>query len=200
MAWSTEYCTKIPYVMNAMTLDSFHQMRRFIHLVNTSSLRRKGHPKWHPLQKVQPMIDIARERLQAGWTLGKRICVDESMIKHMGKHISFVQHMPKKPTRHGLKVWALCDSVTGYLCNFEVCTGQGNVKDGTPKEVIHRLIGEAGLAGAIGRILHTDNFCTSREVMLHVYLTFGFLMVGTYALTKKEQACSTCVSFRFFAE
>ena len=88
-----------------------------------------------------------------------------------------------------------CDSVTGYLCNFEVYTGQGNVKDGTPKGVIHRLIVEAGLAGAIGRILCTDNVYTSRDVMLHVYLTFGFLMVGTYALTKKKSR--TAADFPF---
>ena len=69
------------------------------------------------------------------------------------------------------------------------------MKDGTPKGVISRLIVEAGLAGAIGRILCTDNFHTSREVMLHVHLTFGFLMVGTHALTKKKSR--TAVDFPF---
>ena len=70
--------------------------------------------------------------------------------------------------------------------SFEVYTGAGNVKDGTPKGVICRLIEDAGLVGSIGRTLYTDNFCTSREVMLQIYIKHGFLMVGTHALTKKK--------------
>ena len=45
------------------------------------------------------------------------------MILYKGKYIAFVQHMPKKPIKHGIKVYALCCSSTGYLYAFEVYTG-----------------------------------------------------------------------------
>jgi hypothetical protein len=52
--------------------------------------------------------------------LGKKCCVVESMIKYKGKAVSWVQYMPKKPIRHGLKVFALSCAYMGYLYSFEV--------------------------------------------------------------------------------
>ena len=47
------------------------------------------------------------------------------MIKYMGRFVSFVQYMPAKPIKHGIKVYALCCSSTGYLYLFEIYTGKG---------------------------------------------------------------------------
>ena len=37
----------------------------------------------------------------------------------------FKQYMPKKPTKWGAKVFALCDVKTAYLWNFNIYTGRG---------------------------------------------------------------------------
>ena len=39
-------------------------------------------------------------------------------------HVSFIQYMPKKPKKFGIKIWALCEAKTGYCCNFQVYTGK----------------------------------------------------------------------------
>ena len=115
-----------------------------------------------------------------GWTLGERVCVDESMIKYMGKYVTFVQYMPAKPIKHGIKVYALCCAFTGYLYGFEIYTGKDHVADGSPKGVISRLLFNAGVVKASGRILYTDNFYTSAEVMKYIYVIFGcYLLVHT---------------------
>ena len=126
---------------------------------------------------------------------GERVCVDESMIKYMGKFILFVQYMPAKPIKHGLKVYALCCAFTGYLYGFEIYTGKDNVADGTPRGVISRLLSCAGVVRASGRILYTDNFYTSAEVMHYIFVTFGMLLVGTYALTKKKSRTASDYPF-----
>ena len=87
-----------------MTSDALAQIRQYIHYVDNEKLIPKDSPRWHPLQKVQPVIDVVKKILPLGWTLGKKICVDESMIKYMGKFVSFVQYMPAKPIKHGIKV------------------------------------------------------------------------------------------------
>ena len=107
---------------------------------------------------MTPVIDILLGRLQEAWNLGEAICVDESMIKYMGRFVAFVQYMPNKPIKHGIKVYALCCSRNGVLYNFKVYTGKSNTADGTPKGVIDQLIREAGLSFQKGRILYTDNF------------------------------------------
>ena len=130
-----------------------------------------------------------------GWTLGERVCVDESMIKYMGKYVTFVQYMPAKPIKHGIKVYALCCAFTGYLYGFEIYTGKDHVADGSPKGVISCLLFNAGVVKASGRILYTDNFYTSAEVMKYIYVIFGMLLVGTYKLTKKKSR--TAVDYPF---
>jgi hypothetical protein len=187
--WSTQYNEGIAWIRNAMTRDAFLQIRQFIHFVDTSTLpTNQSNKKWHPLQKISPFLNTVGEKLRKGWTLGKKCCVDESMIKYKGKAISWVQYMPKKPIRHGLKVFALSCAYTGYLYSFEVYTGKENI-DGSPKAVIERLMLAAGFTFTVhgqGRILYTDNFYTSLEVMHYIYITFGVLMVGTYVLSKKK--------------
>jgi Transposase IS4 len=133
-------------------------------------------------------MNTVGQQLRKGWTLGKKCCVDESMIKYKGKAVTWVQYMPKKPIRHGLKVFALNCAYTGYLYCFKVYTGKENL-DGSPKAVIERLMLAAGYTFTVqgqGRILYTDSFYTSLEVMHYIYITFGVLMVGTYVLSKKK--------------
>jgi hypothetical protein len=108
------------------------------------------------------------------------------MIKYMGRFVSFVQYMPAKPIKHGIKVYALCCSYTGYLYRFEIYTGKGGSEDGLPTGVISRLLHGAGATGTTGRILYTDNFYTLLRVMKYIYGSFSMLLVGTYALTKKK--------------
>ena len=36
-------------------------------------------------------------------TAGKHVTIDESMIWYMGRAISYVQYMPAKPIKHGIK-------------------------------------------------------------------------------------------------
>ena len=173
-------------VQNACTHNALLQIRRYIHFVDNARLLTKEHPNWHALKKIQKPIDIILKTLGAGWILGERICVDESMIKYMGRFVSFVQYMPAKPIKHGIKVYALCCAYTGYLYRFEIYTGKHGTLDGSPKGVISRLLYGAGATGTLGRILYTDNFYTSLRVMKYIYLSFGMLLVGTYALTKNK--------------
>ncbi len=48
--------------------------------------------------------------------------MNESMVGFKG-HLWFVQYMPKKPTKWGMKAFVLADSVTGYTLNWRLYTG-----------------------------------------------------------------------------
>ena len=52
--------------MNAMTLNGFEQIRQHLHFTDNSKVLGKDHPRWTPLQKVTPVIDILLGRLQEG--------------------------------------------------------------------------------------------------------------------------------------
>lgn len=50
-------------------------------------------------------------------------CVDEQLIAFRGR-CNFKQHIPAKPAKYGIKIWALCDVQTSYDSKLEVYTGK----------------------------------------------------------------------------
>ena len=38
--------------------------------------------------------------------------------------ISVIQYMQKKPTKFDIKLWALCETDTGYCLKFQICAGK----------------------------------------------------------------------------
>jgi hypothetical protein len=195
LLYSATYHTNNPMVQNACTHNAYLQVPRYIHFVDNAHLLTKEDPKWHALQKIQKPMEIILKTLRDGWILGQRIYVDETMTKYMGRFVSFVQYMPAKPIKHGIKVYALCCAYTGYLYWFEIYTGKGGAPDGLPKEVLSRLLYGAGGTGTSGHIMYTGNFYTSLQVMKFIYSSFAMLPVGTYALMKNKARTAEDFSF-----
>ena len=105
---------------------------RLIDAISTSSLFSYGIIQYDEGSDRQAR-SILRRSYGACGLLGA-----ESMIKCMGKHIAFVWFMPNKPIKHGIKVYALCFSRSGVLCNFKVytVTGKSGTTVGTPNGLI----------------------------------------------------------------
>ena len=62
-------------------------------------------------------------------------------MKFKGR-LSFLQYMPKKPTKWGLKAWMLADSHTGYTWNWDLYTGkeEGTSSDALGTRVVVHLV------------------------------------------------------------
>ena len=58
--------------------------------------------------------------MQKAWTAGRHVLIDESMIRYMGRAISYVQYIPAKPIKHGIKVFALCCAMSAVILAFKV--------------------------------------------------------------------------------
>ena len=82
--------------------------------------------------------------------------------------ISFIQRMPKKPKKFGLKIWALCESLTGYCLWFQIYTGKEAGK--AEKELCARVVLDL-MEKYLGRNYHVyfDNFYTSYD-LVHKFL------------------------------
>lgn len=69
------------------------------------------------------VMDILNKSFQENCIGSDTQSVDGSMVKFKGRS-SMKQYMPKKPIKRGYKVWARCDSETGYLYQFNIYTGR----------------------------------------------------------------------------
>lgn len=105
-----------------MTRDRFSLLMKFLHLNDNSQYKKKGEPGHDPLYKVRPFVTPLIEHFQSSYTLHREVSLDKSMIGFKGR-LGFIQYMPKKPTKWGMKAFVLSDALTGYMYNWHLYTG-----------------------------------------------------------------------------
>jgi len=71
----------------------------------------------------------------------QHISIDEMMIGTRCR-VAFLQNMPKKPKRFGIKVWILAEAKMGYVLDLQVYTGaeKDNNKKGLANRIVNYLI------------------------------------------------------------
>ena len=65
------------------------------------------------------------KNFQKAYNPSRELSVDESMIGFKGR-LSFIQYLPKKPTKWGMKAFVLADSKNRYTYNWRLYTGEYN--------------------------------------------------------------------------
>ena len=105
------------------------------------------------------IIAIALPRLS--YIPNQYISIDESMISFKGR-LSFLQYLPKKPHKWGMKAWVLADAQTGYTWAWKLYTGkEGDRREkGLAHGVVMELVEDERLQGN-GYVVVTDNFYSS---------------------------------------
>ena len=171
----------VPFVRNTMSKNGFKFVRQYIHFGDNRS---SSNHKEDPLYKIRRVMETISNQLRLGWNANIDLSVDESMIKYKGRAIRFVQYLPKKPIKHGIKVYCLCDAETDYLIAFEVYTG---VSSGSTWDIIERLVNQSNLGDETGRRLFMDNYYTTMKVVTKLYENHGWVCAGTVAQTKKKE-------------
>ena len=186
-----------PWIQNVMTQDSFKNCRRFIHLSDVITPNRRVTSGYDPLSKIRYVMKKIMSALRSGWIAGKKVTIDESMVKYCGRAVSFIQYMPKKPIKHGIKVFALCCAYTGYLLGYEVYLGKDTeTNENSALAVVDRLLVNADLVTAKGRVLYADNWYTTLRLAKHLYEKYCWLFVGTVVPSDSKDRNDNSVPFR----
>ena len=77
--------------------------------------------KLHPLYPVQELWDTVVLNCRMKWNAARELAIDEAMVLYKGcRSICKKFYMPTKPIRAGFKMYAIAESITGYVLNFEV--------------------------------------------------------------------------------
>lgn len=194
--WMESEGLGLAFIQNAMSKNRFDQIRRYIRFVNNRRLVSKGNRNWSPLQKINPFIEKMLERFRACYTMGQFMSIDGSMIKYKGKQIRFIQYMPAKPIKHGIKVFVLSCAETGYCYGFLIYCGKEN-DTSTPIEIVAKLFEQESdfIGSSAGRVVYMDNYYTSLTMIDYMYKQYKAFVVGTIALTKKKSRDSNDFPF-----
>ena len=159
--FSTEPILAHPWFPSILSRDRFQQINRYFHVSNETL-----YPN-DKLAKLRPVVDNAITKFRALWTPHREISIDEQMIGTRCR-VGFIQYMPAKPVKFGVKNWVLADSVYPYVCNFQIYTGRDErtPEHGLSKRVVMDLI-QPYLAK--GHRLYVDNFYSSPHLFKELY-------------------------------
>ena len=95
----------------------------------------RSDPNHDKLYRIRPFLDRIVSAFSEAHAPSRDIAVDESIIGFKGR-LSWIQYMPKNPTKWGIKAWVLADSRTGYVYNLKLYSGNSKA---IPVQVIIKL-------------------------------------------------------------
>ena len=85
----------------------------------------KAEANHDPLFLVRPMVDMMPRNFHTKYRPGKELSLDESTCPFKGR-VHFKCYNPKKPNRFHIKLFMVSEPSTGYICGFEVYTGDAS--------------------------------------------------------------------------
>ena len=94
-----------------MSRDRFSLLMKFLHLNDNKKCIKKGDTGYDPIYKLLPLYDALLKNFKLSYKLGKELSVNESMVSYKGR-IWFIQYMPKKPNKWGMKAFVQTDAIT----------------------------------------------------------------------------------------
>ena len=158
--WSTDDALGVLAIKKAMSRNRFI----YFHLHDSRAELRKGDVGYDRLQKIQPLLSIYKDTFRANFNPARKLSIDEGMVKFKGR-LGFVQYMPMKPTKRGIKVWILTSPVNGYTHEVDVYCGRNGgmtAEHGLGHNFVMKL--SAAYHGK-GHHIFYDNFFSSVELL-----------------------------------
>ena len=163
-----------------MLRDRFFNILRFLHLVDSTKQKSKGEHGYDPLFKVRPLIDHLAAVYPKYYQSSRYLSIDEMMIGTRCR-VSFLQCLPKKSTRFGIKVWVNSDAKTGYVLDFQVYTGAGKRDRRIP--LSRKVVSWSSIKGKDTAFLLTIS--THPLLFFSLYMTLERTALAQYEQTGK---------------
>lgn len=160
--WSTKKYFATPAIANIISRDRFLKQLSALHFADNDTQPQAGTNK---LFKLGQILKLLQQRFAAVMHPGKFLSLDESLVPWKGR-LSFRQYIPSKRSRFGIKLFAVCDGISGYVSRISVYIGDEKEKAtaaGLPVVINIVMTLMSGLL-RLGHMLFMDNFYNSPEL------------------------------------
>ena len=180
--WSKSEILATPWFRTIMPRDRFLGILRYLHLNDSSKQKRYGEDGHDPLYKVRPLLDHLTAVFPLYYQPAQQLSIDEMMIGTRCR-VAFLQFLPKKPTRFGIKVWVNSEAKSGYVLALQVYTGAAD--DSGKKGVANRVVMDL-MQRYEGKnhFLYIDNFYTNPTLLIDL-LKKDIFCTGTLRINRK---------------
>lgn len=141
--------------------------------------------KQDKLAAIRSIFDKFVENFKKTYSCTEDVTIDEMLHSFSGR-CSWIQYIPSKPAKYGIKFFAMCDANTYFTNNIEVYVGkQPNgpyEASNSPRDIVDRLT--APIYGS-WRTLTTDNWYTSIPLAKSMFEK-KITLLGTLRKNKRE--------------
>ena len=168
-----------PIFRAAMPRERFKNILRFLRFDDhTTRVERVLIDKLAPIREI---FESVNKVFHDAYKPGKYVTIDESMCKYHGR-CQFLQYIPSKPDKYGLKIWVLADARNYYPLNLEVYTGKNNSLSNKPEEMTIRLVSKLNP----GHVVVGDNLFSSLALAKRLREEKGLFYLGTVKSIRRE--------------
>lgn len=164
-----------------MGMTRFEHLLRFIRFDDKST--RSARRKTDKLAPIRDVWEKVTANFKKYYIPSQNLTIDEQLMPCRCR-CSFIQFMPKKPDKYGIKIFWICDCRTAYPLQGFVYTGKNGDKRtvGLASIVVEKLCESYY---ETNRNITTDNYFTSYPLAQSL-LSNGLNLVGTL---KKNKTC-----------
>lgn len=186
MYWTTSEVFETPIFSKLLTYRRYYDIQKNLHFSNNEDYNPETHPQ-PKLNKIWPVFDSINSKCSSLYIPERDISIDESLMLYKGR-LSWVQYIPLKRARFGIKLYCLCESKSGYLYSSIIYTGKGTkisdkYKDLPMSSQVVLSLMEPLLG--MGYCLTTDNFYTSPQ-LADILIKQKTDTYGTLRLNRKD--------------
>jgi hypothetical protein len=121
--WNSDIFLGNAGIKLVMPRNRYEQLNRFLHVSDRSVEPPIGSANYDKIYKVRDVMDYVQKKFVKYSNPSCAQSVDEGMISYKGR-VSYLQYMPAKPIKRGLKLFIRADADTGYLNDFELYLGK----------------------------------------------------------------------------
>ena len=184
--WSRQRIIETAFFGQCMSYKRFQALKRHLHFSDNAQFDAETHPN-SKLNKIFPVYELLVRKFQSLYMPGRDVTIDESLMLYKGR-LGWVQYIPLKRARFGIKLFLLCESKSGYVWSMIIYTGKGTqlnpLYEGMPvsSQVVLSLM--QPLLGNEHCVI-TDNFYTSPQLVDHL-INNDTDIYGTVKPTRKE--------------
>ena len=182
--WSTNEILGTPWFPAVMPRDHFLHILTYLHLVNSTQQRKKGDVAYDPLFKVRPLLNHLTAVFSKYYRPDRFLSIDEMMIGTRCR-VAFLQYIPMKPTRFGIKAWVNAEAKSGYVLDLQIYTGAENDQMKKGLGLGYRVVMDLmEQYQGKGHCLFIDNFYTTSQLLIDL-LAQGTYCTGTFRTNRK---------------
>ncbi|XP_042578774.1 piggyBac transposable element-derived protein 4-like [Cyprinus carpio] len=184
--WSTDPVIRTPFFSALLSLDRFQLLQRALHFADNATANLRD-----PLNKIRSIFTSLMTGFGQMFIPHRDLCIDESLLLWKG-WLGFRQYIPSKRKRFGIKLFMLCDVLTGYIINVVVYTGSST-------DITHSRLGVSGsvvltlLKPYLGRghTLYVDNWYTSPSLFNHLLRACGTVRANRKGIPRFRDGMSS---------